>query len=36
MITSPYSYLETPSLLIDNDIALANIAMMQKRRTISG
>lgn len=31
MITSPYSYLETPSLLIDNDIALANIAMMQKK-----
>lgn len=31
MITSPYSYLETPSLLIDKDIALANIEMMQKK-----
>lgn len=31
MITSPYSYLETPSLLIDRDVALANIEMMQKK-----
>ena len=31
MITSPYSYLETPSLIIDRDIALANIEMMQKK-----
>lgn len=28
---SPYSYLETPSLLIDYDIAMANIQMMQKK-----
>ena len=33
MIQSPYSYLETPSLLIDNDRALANIQMMQQKRT---
>ena len=31
MITSPYSSLETPSLLIDRDIAVANIEMMQKK-----
>lgn len=31
MIQSPYSYLETPSLLIDRDIALANIQMMQEK-----
>ena len=31
MLKSPYSYLETPSLLIDRDIALANIEMMQKK-----
>ena len=31
MITSPYSDLETPSLLIDEDRALANIRMMQQK-----
>ena len=31
MITSPYSELETPSLLIDEDRALANIRMMQQK-----
>lgn len=31
MIQSPYVYLPTPSLLIDNDRALENIQMMQER-----
>ena len=36
MIQSPYSYLETPSLLIDNDRALANIQMMQQKADALG
>ena len=36
MIQSPYSYLETPSLLIDNDRALANIQMMQHKADALG
>lgn len=36
MITSPYSSLETPSLLIDRDIAVANIEMMQKKADSMG
>ena len=36
MIQSPYSYFETPSLLIDNDRALTNIQMMQQKADALG
>lgn len=36
MLTSPYSELETPCLLIDRERALANIAMMQARADALG
>ena len=36
MIQSPYSYLETPSLLINQDRAMENIRMMQDRANALG